>query len=155
MGVVVGVSVPLRIAASATAVSFLIGVWLAWLLVNRQFPGRRELGVLSTAALALPAPVICYSLLFDRQRAWSWGMTAAGVLAATPMVVRAGRMALASLDCIYGNIGRSLGKSDWRVFWRLELPLVWRSLAGAAVVAFVRILGESLAAFVIAAQLGR
>src|SRR5690242_17292164 len=94
----------LRIAGISMLVSVALGVWLAWVLVNRRFPGRRELGTVATAALALPAPVICYYFLLEREHSWSWGITGAAVLTATPMLARAGRMAFGSLDPIYGNV---------------------------------------------------
>jgi molybdate transport system permease protein len=145
----------LRIAGISTVVSLAAGVWLAWLLVNRQFPGRRELGALVTAALALPAPVICYYLLVERQHGWRWGMTGAAVVSATPMLVRAGRLAFGSIEPVYGNVARSLGCSDWRVFWRVEFPLVWRATLGAAALAFTRVLAEFGAAVWIASRVGR
>jgi molybdate transport system permease protein len=72
-----------------------------------------------------------------------------------PMLVRAGRTAFASIDPVYGKTARSLGASDWRVFWQVELPLVWRPAAGAAGVAFARVLAELVAAFFIAVRFSR
>ena len=155
MGVVIGVSGPLRAAAVSTAISMVLGLWLAWLLVNRQFPGRRELGGLATGFLALPAPVVCWYLFIGRATGWPPGMLIAAVLAALPMVVRAGRTAFGSLDPLYANAARSLGSSDWRVFWRVEFPLMWRAAATAAALAFARVLAESVAAVLIAARLAR
>jgi|SRR5581483_3141696 len=145
----------LRTAAIAIAVSLVVSLWLAWVLVNRRFPGRRELSALATAALALPAPVICYYAFFERSFAAQWRLAAAVMLTAIPMLVRAGRMALASLDPIYANAARSLGAHEWRVFWRVEIPRIWRPAAGAAAVAFARVLAESLAGIAIALRLGR
>jgi molybdate transport system permease protein len=145
----------LRMAALSTLVSVVLGLWLAWLLVNHRFPGRRELSALSTAALALPAPVICYFIFSERNPSLWWGLTGAAVLAGTPMLVRAGRLAFTSLDAVYGNVARSLGRSDWRIFWRVEFPLVWRPTLAAAGVVFARVFAEFAAALLIAARLGR
>ena|SRR5690349_5125328 len=145
----------LRTLAISTAISIVLGLWLAWLLVNRQFPGRRELGAVATAALALPAPVICYYAFVDRAFAWPWGFPTAVMLSATPMLVRAGRMAFSSLDPLYANAARTLGASEWRVFWRIDIPRVWRASAAAAAVAFARVLAEFVAGTVIALRLGR
>lgn len=144
MGVVIGISVPLRIAAGATAASVVLGVGLAWLLVNRRFPGRRELGWLLTGALALPSPVIVYALVWRDTRPVA--LTVAGMVSAIPWLVREGRTAFAGLDPIYGNAARGLGASDWRVFWKVELPLVFRSALAAAGLIFVRVFLESAAA---------
>ncbi len=144
----------ITVAVSA-AVSVVLGLWLAWLLVNRQFPGRRELGAVATAALALPAPVICYYAFFNRPFVPSGGLAAAAMLSATPMLVRAGRMAFTALDPVYANAARTLGASEWRVFWRVEAPRVWRLSAAAATVTFARVLAEFVAGTVIALRLGR
>src|SRR5579864_7299294 len=95
--------VSLRTVGIAMALSVVLGMAAAWLLVNRQFPGRRELGALATAALALPAPVICYTFLSGRAPLLSPGYTAAAFLSAAPLLVRAMRTALAGLNPVYGN----------------------------------------------------
>jgi molybdate transport system permease protein len=42
----------------------------------------------------------------------------------------------------YGDAARSLGCSEWRIFWRVMLPLSWRPILAAAGVAFARVLAE-------------
>src|SRR6266852_5445144 len=53
----------LQVAGAATALSLVLGVWLAWLLANRQFSGREILDALTTLPLALPPTVLGYYLL--------------------------------------------------------------------------------------------
>ena len=130
-----------------------VGLWLAWTLANREFAGKRALGALSTAALALPAPVLCYYLLCVLGRIWPLtgiGLVAAGVVSAMPLLVRASRAAFASLDPSLGKAARSLGASGWRVFLRIELPLALRPVLAAIALAFARVLAEFAAAFWIA-----
>ena len=145
----------LRTAAISTAVSLVLGLWLAWLLVNRRFPLRRELGALATASLALPAPVICDYAFFTPAIAWTWGLAASAMLSATPMLIRAGRTAFTSLDPVYANAARTLGASEWRVFWRVEIPQIWRPAAAATAVVFARVLAELAVGILIAVRLGR
>ena len=145
----------LRTAAVSTIVSLALGLWLARLLVRRQFPGRRELGAVATAALALPAPVICDYAFLKPAFAWTWGLAAAAMLSATPMLIRAGRGAFSSLDPVYANAARTLGASEWRVFWRVEAPRIWRPAAAAVVVAFARILAELFVGILIAVRHGQ
>lgn len=132
----------LGIALTAVVMSLIFGMLLAWLLVNRKFGGRREIGALATAALVLPAPVISYYILWGQPQLALGGFTAAAVLSAAPLLVRAFRTALVGLDARYANTARSLGASDWRIFWRVELPQVWRPVASAVGIAFVRLLAE-------------
>jgi len=150
MGRVIGISAPLRVAAVATGVSLVLGLGLAWLLVNRRFFGRREVGVLATALLAIPAPLLCGYFLLGRPAPGSWAMTCAAILSAAPALVCAGRKAFSGLDPVYGRAARSLGASEWRVLWRIELPLIWRPAAAAGALAFARVLAEFVAIMLIA-----
>lgn len=128
-----------RVAGLATAISLILGVWLAWMLANRHFAGDRTLGRLATAALMAPAPVLCCYLF------WTFTLphvVGAGVLAAFPLVVRGGREALGGLNPAWGKAARTLGAPDWRIFASVELPLVWRPLLGAAGLAFARVMAE-------------
>lgn len=145
--------VSLRIAGTAAAVSLVLGLWLAWLLAKREFRGRRELAALVSLALAFPSPVICYYFLSGRPRLWSWGVVLAAIVSAMPLVVRAGRGALAAVDPLYEKAARSLGASDWRIFLRVEAPLIWRSSLGGAALGFARVAAEVAAALLIASRL--
>ena len=108
----------LRVAGLSTAVSVVVGLWRAWTLANREFAGKRVLGALATAALALPAPLLCYYLLCVLGRVWSLtetGLVAAGVLSAMPLLIRASRPAFASLD-------PDLAKAARHELLRLAIP---------------------------------
>ena len=145
----------LRVAGLSTGISVVVGLSLAWTLANREFAGKRVAGALSTAALALPAPVLCYYLLCVVGRVWPLteiNLVAAGVLSAVPLVIWASRTAFASLDPNLAKAARSLGASGWRVFLRIELPLALRPILASLVLAFARVLGELAAAFWIANQ---
>jgi molybdate transport system permease protein len=145
----------LRVAGLSTGISVLVGLWLAWTLANREFAGKRALGALSTAALALPSPLLCYYLLGVYARIWPLteiNLVAAGVLSAMPLLIRAARTAFASLDPNLARAARSLGASGWRVFLRIELPLALRPILAATALAFARVLAEFAAAFWIAGQ---
>ncbi len=145
----------LRVAGFSTGISVVVGLWLAWTLANREFAGKRVLGALSTAALALPSPVLCYYLLCVWGRVWpltEMNLAAAGVLSAMPLVIRASLAAFASLDPNLAKAARSLGASGWRVFLRIELPLVLRPILAATALAFARVLAELAAAFWIASR---
>ena len=42
----------------------------------------------------------------------------------------------------YPKAARSLGASEWRVFWRVSLPLAWSQILAATALAFARSLGD-------------
>jgi molybdate transport system permease protein len=64
------------------------------------------------------------------------------VIAALPPIVLGSRTQLEALNREYGDAARSLGCSEWRIFWRVMLPLGWKQILTAAGVAFVRVLAE-------------
>jgi molybdate transport system permease protein len=130
----------LRVAGLATAGALVMGLWLAYQVVTRTFMGRKAtLGVL---ALLLATPVVILAgLLLRPGFPWQAG-AAIGVIAALPPIVLGARRPLEDLNREYGDAARSLGCSEWRIFWRVILPLGWRPILAAAGIAFVRVLAE-------------
>ncbi|HTA70244.1 MAG TPA: hypothetical protein VK776_18280, partial [Bryobacteraceae bacterium] len=53
----------LRVATISTAVALVVGLWLAWILANRQFRGKEILDAAITLPLVLPPTVLGYYLL--------------------------------------------------------------------------------------------
>jgi len=139
---VIGISGPLGVAAVSTALSLILGLALAWLLVNRRFPGSREIGWLASGALLLPAPIVCYALIWGDTRLTARGTAAAAIVSAAPLLVRAGRSAFGGLDTVCAQAARTLGAGDWRIFWSVELPRIYRPALLAVGVAFARVLLE-------------
>jgi len=149
----------LKVALIATALSLVIGLWLAYLLAHRRFRGMELIDAASALPLVLPPTVLGYYLLvlFGRQAAlgrlyeWLTGSPLvftwqAAVLAAmfhaVPLLVIFARAAFESVDRNYERAARNLGASNWRVFWRVTLPLARRSIFAAAILAFARSLGD-------------
>ena len=149
----------LRVAAIATLLSLAIGLWLAYLLANRRFHGKEALNAAVTLPLVLPPTVLGYYLLLvlgretplGRLYEWFTGSplvftwqaaVVAAMFHATPLLVIAARAALESVDRSYERAARNLGASEWRVFWRVSLPLARRSILAVTVLAFARTLGD-------------
>jgi molybdate transport system permease protein len=160
----------LEVAAVSTAVSMLLGIWLAWLLANRHFAGKELLDALTTLPLALPPTVLGYYLLvvIGRYswfgRAWetvtgsplvfTWkAAVIASTLHAIPLVVKSSRAALESVDHAFERAARSLRAPEWRIFWRVSLPLARRPIAAAIALAFARSLGDFGATLMIAGDI--
>ncbi len=149
----------LRVACLATLISMAVGLAAAYLLVRGSFRGRNLLETVFTLPIVLPPTVLGYYLLvllgrgsplgqgyedlFGSPLVFTWqAAVIAACLHATPLLVRAARAAFQSVDHTLENAARSLGAGEWRVFWRVTLPLARRSIAAAAVFAFARALGD-------------
>lgn len=131
----------LRVASGATAVSLVLGVWLGHLLQARR---------MAVIFLALPLPplIVCsYFVVRDFSEAIA---IAAGTLYWVPALARSSRLAFQGVDRRYLNAARTLGASEWRVFWRVDLPLAVRPVLGAAGSAFMLVAAEYAATLWIA-----
>jgi len=160
----------LRVAALSTFFSLLLGLWLAYILANREFRGKEAVDAAATLPLVLPPTVLGYYLLVILGRESALGRLyesvvghplvftwQAAVVAATvhafPLLVKTARAALESVDRSYEKAARTLGASEWRVFWRVTLPLARRSIFAAAVLAFARSLGDFGATLMVAGNI--
>jgi molybdate transport system permease protein len=149
----------LRVAAISTALALGVGLWLAWILANRQFRGKEVLDAAVTLPLVLPPTVLGYYLLvvlgrnspvgkiyewlFGEPLVFSWqAAVVAALFHSTPLLVKSARAAFESVDRSYERAARNLGASELRLFWRVTLPLARRSILAAAALAFARSLGD-------------
>jgi molybdate transport system permease protein len=149
----------LRVAFVSTAVAFVAGLWLAYILANREFRGKEVLDAAVTLPLVLPPTVLGYYLLvllagnsplgklweniFGSPLVFTWkAAVVAALLHALPLLVKSARAALESVDRSLERAARNLGASEWRLFWRVTLPLARRSIFAAVALAFARSLGD-------------
>jgi molybdate transport system permease protein len=160
----------LRVAAVATAFVVLIGLAIGWLLARRRFVGRELLDAAVTLPLVLPPTVLGYYLLVLLGRespvgraiesvtghslVFTWqGAVVAAVIGALPLMVKTSRAAIGSVDKDLEDAARTLGHSEWRVFWRVTVPLASRGIAAAAMLAFARALGDFGATLMVAGNI--
>ncbi len=160
----------LRVALVATAIAFAGGLAVAYVLANGRFRGRDLIDALVTLPLVLPPTVVGYYLLvlFGRN-AWigglyeqltgsplvfTWqGAVIAALLHSAPLLIKTSRAALESVDHSYERAARSLGASEWRLFWIVTLPLAWRSILAGVALSFARSLGDFGATLMIAGNI--
>jgi molybdate transport system permease protein len=160
----------LRVAALATVAAAALGLWLADLLANRRFRGKDVLDTLIALPLVLPAPVLGYYLLvllsqasplgrlyesaFGVPLVFTWqAAVVASTVHAIPLFVKSVRAAFEGGNQRYERAARTLGASDWRVFWRVTLPLSRRAVIAASLVAFARALGDFGATLIVAGNI--
>jgi len=149
----------LKVASIATLLSLLLGLWVSYLLANRKFRGKAVLEAAVTLPLVLPPTVLGYYLLvllgresllgrfyewiFRSPLVFTWqAAVVAAMFHTIPLLVISARAALESVDRSYERAARNLGASEWRVFWRVSLPLAHRSILAGALLAFARSLAD-------------
>src|ERR1700746_1313776 len=149
----------LRVAFASTALAVAVGLWIAYILANREFRGKEALDAAVTLPLVLPPTVLGYYLLVVLGRAspigrlwehvfgsplvFTWkAAVLAALLHSLPLLVKSARAALESVDRSYERAARNLGASEWKLFFRVSLPLAQRSILAATALAFARALGD-------------
>jgi len=146
-------------ATTATVISLVLGVPLAWVLARVRAPGMTLLRALVTLPLVLPPVVggVALLLAFGRQgvlgrllESWTGitlpfttaGVVVAETFVAMPFLVVTVEGAFRAADRGYEEAAATLGASRLGVFRRVTLPMVAPSLGAGAVLCWARALGE-------------
>ena len=149
------VMLTLRVAGLATFFSFFAGVGAAWFVARGPFRGR---GIIDAHYLIL---LVGRRGLMGPWRAeaginlmFSWqGAVVAATVVVFPLIYKAARAALESVDHSLERAARTLGASEWKVFVRVSLPLAWRGIFAGTMLAFARGMGEFGATLMLAGNL--
>ncbi|TDQ86421.1 sulfate transport system permease protein [Dongia mobilis] len=156
-------------ALYATAINAVIGLLLAWVLVNYDFPGRRLLDGFVDLPFALPTAVAGISLTallapngwigqlaapFGIKIAYTQlGIVIAMIFTSIPFVVRTVQPVLEDMDPEAEEAAIMLGASDWQVFARVIFPTILPAFLAGSALSFARCLGEFGAIIFIAGNL--
>jgi molybdate transport system permease protein len=148
----------LRVSLTATALTLLLGVPIAWLLARKRFPGRDLFEALVVFPLILPPTVLGYYLLvvigsggpvgqllasLGIELAFTWrAAVLAAVVGSIALLIKSAQAGFETVDVRLEQAARTLGRSEWGVFWSVTLPLAWRSVLAGTVLAFCRAMGE-------------
>ncbi len=149
----------LLVSGWAVAGSLPFGIACAWLLARRDFPGKAVVDGIIHLPLVLPPVVVGYALLvvlgrrgvvgsllldwFGITLAFTWkGAAIASAVIAFPLMVRAIRLSLESVDRGLEQAARTLGCGPVRTFFTVTLPLVAPGVLTGVILAFARSLSE-------------
>jgi molybdate transport system permease protein len=144
---------------SATAISFVLGLPLAWVQARFRFRGRSILRAVTTLPVVLPPVVGGLALLLAFGRNGMVGRylfewfnvrlpftTAGAVVAETfvsmPFLVLSMEGAFAGSDLRLEEAAATLGASRWTVLTKVTLPGLRPALVAAGVLCWARALGE-------------
>ncbi|WP_059369708.1 molybdate ABC transporter permease subunit [Treponema endosymbiont of Eucomonympha sp.] len=152
--------ISLKTASASILTTFFLGIFAAKLVVGiRSKTLKMILDAVLTLPLVLPPTVAGFFLLylfgvrgpagrffldfFSVKIAFSWGATVlAAVALSFPLMYRSARGALEQVDPALAHTARTLGMSEWRVFWQVSLPTALPGVAAGGVLSFARGLGE-------------
>ncbi len=151
--------ISLKTGAAATFVSFFLGIYAASKIVYAS-PGIKAAadGVL-TLPMVLPPTVAVFFLLllFSRRRSvgiflyenldikvvQTWlGCVVAATVIAFPLMYRNARAAFEQVDVNLIYAGRTLGMSEWAIFWKVTMPAAGPGILSGTILTFARAMGE-------------
>lgn len=149
----------LRIAAISTAIIFFLGIFAAYYVARTPRLVKGVLDVLFTLPLVLPPTVVGYLLLrvlgpkriiglwvlehFNLKLTMTWWSAIfATTVVIFPLMYRTARGAFESFDESLADAGRTLGRSNTWIFWRVRMPCCRQGIMAGTVLAFARALGE-------------
>jgi len=160
----------LRVALWSVLFSLPVGLFVAWLLARREFFGKGALNAVVHLPLVLPPVVVGYLLLvllgregplgqvlyrlFGVSLPFTWqGAALAAAVMAFPLMVRAMRLSLETVDPRLEAAARTLGARPFEVFLTVTLPLTAPGILVGVLLGFARSLGEFGATITFAANI--
>lgn len=149
----------LKIAFISTAISFLIGLPLAYYLSRNHSRLSDFLDALTNLPVVLPPTVLGYYLLvlFGRQSFIGKfleerfnimivftpiGAVIAAIVVSLPYIIKSSKAALSSINEDYINAARLLGRSEIDIFLTIMLPVSYRGIISGITMSFARALGD-------------
>ena len=143
--------ISLKTVLTATAITFFLGIAAARWLAGYQGKLRSLIDGIFILPLVLPPTVVGLGLLilfgvhgplgkllllFGTTVVFTWTATViTAVVVSFPLMYMTARGAFEQVEANIENAARTLGASEWRVFWSVTLPLAWPGVAAGTVLA--------------------
>lgn len=163
--------ISMKTASLSIFITFFLGIFAAWMVISLKNRGWKTLwdGIF-TLPLVLPPTVAGFFLLYllgvrgligqffvdylGIRIAFSWPATViAAVVMSFPLMYRSARSAFEQVDENLPAAARTLGMSEWKIFWRVIFPNALPGTVGGGILAFARGLGEFGATAMIAGNI--
>lgn len=163
--------ISMKTASLSIFITFFIGLIVAWVIVKIKNDAIKiVLDGIFTLPLVLPPTVVGFFLLyifgvrgpigsffidfFSVKIAFSWYATViATVVMSLPLMYRSARGAFEQVDSNLIDAGRTLGMSEWKIFWKVLFSNALPGIISGGILAFARGLGEFGATAMIAGNI--
>lgn len=149
--------ITLKTSAVATVITFFAGIFLAYIVCNLK-RGKALVDAVIMLPMVLPPTVVGFFLLlllgkrstigkfllqFDINFVFTWkAAVIAAVVVSLPLMYRTTRGAFEQLDRNIIYAARTLGVSEWKIFWQILLPNTRQGILAGLVLSFTRAMGE-------------
>lgn len=162
--------ISLKTGIIATIISFFLGIFIAGIIVKAKPSVKSVVDGFLTLPLVLPPTVAGFILLyifslrrpfgsylyqnFDIKVVQTWaGCVLAAIVISFPLMYRNARAAFEQVDMNLIYAARTLGMSEWQIFWKIMLPVAKPGILSGVVLTFARSLGEYGATSMIAGNI--
>ena len=161
--------ISIKTAIISTIIVFFLGIAAAWFMCGYKGKAKGILDAILTLPLVLPPTVVGYILLIIIGKnspigkalsgmginiifTW-WATVLAATIVAFPLMYRTSIGAFSQIDINMLNAARTLGLSEWKLFWKVAVPLAWPGVVAATMLGFARALGEFGATLMVAGSI--
>jgi molybdate transport system permease protein len=161
--------ISIKTAVTSTVITFFLGIFAAWFMTSKRRAYAGVVDAIFTLPMVLPPTVVGFFLLLlfgkngpigklllliDIKVIFSWTATViAAVVVSFPMMYKTTKGAFEQIDNNILNAARTLGMSEWKIFWTISIHLAWPGVAAGTILAFARALGEFGATLMIAGSI--
>ena len=154
------VFISMKTASLSIFITFFVGLIVAWGLIKIKNDSIKiVLDGIFTLPIVLPPTVVGFFLLyifgvrgpigsffldfFSTKIAFSWSATViAAVVMSFPLMYRSARGAFEQVDSNLLDAGRTLGMSEWKIFWKILFANALPGIISGGILAYARGLGE-------------
>ena len=154
------VFISMKTASLSILITFFLGLIVAWGIVKIKNDSTKIiLDGIFTLPLVLPPTVVGFFLLyifgvrgpigsffidfFAIKIVFSWPATViAAVVMSFPLMYRSARGAFEQVDSNLLDAGRTLGMSEWKIFWKVLFANALPGIISGGILAYARGLGE-------------
>ena len=163
--------ISMKTASLSIFITFFLGLIVAWLIIKiKRDSIKIVLDGIFTLPIVLPPTVVGFFLLyifgvkgpigkffiefFTIKIAFSWSATVlAAVVMSFPLMYRSARGAFEQVDSDLLDAGRTLGMSEWKIFWKILFANALPGIISGGILAYARGLGEFGATAMIAGNI--
>ena len=161
--------ISIKTATLSTVITFFLGIIISYWMANFKGKSKGLIDGLFTLPLILPPTVVGFFLLllcgkngpvgkifelFNTSVIFSWSATVlAAIVVSFPMMYRTTRAAFEQIDTNIISAARTLGLSEFKIFYKIAIPLAMPGIIGGLVLSFARAIGEFGATLMIAGNI--
>ncbi|CUU47462.1 MULTISPECIES: molybdate ABC transporter permease subunit [Clostridium] len=161
--------ISIKTATLSTTITFFLGIIVSYWMSNFKGKSKGIIDGLFTLPLILPPTVVGFFLLlicgkngpigklldlFNTSLIFSWSATViAAIVVSFPMMYRTTRSAFEQIDINILSAARTLGLSEFKIFYKIAIPLAMPGIIGGLVLSFARAMGEFGATLMLAGNI--